>query len=184
MKGVLRHLFRNELRRSARRRDHERHAAAALEPGEGAERAAQLAQILSALTRLPEPYRATLTARFLEGRTPVEIARASGLPLRTVHTRTTRGLARLRRALGQLERDRRALFAGGLAAGLLTAGLAGAWFVPGASSASRAPLRHECGLTAPSELEWVLVEDLPSCVRLAENERGVGRGLALVAATR
>ncbi len=100
MKGVLRRLFRSQLRRDERRQRRERWVAqsAASEPGEDAPQA-ELARVLAGLARLDEPYRTTLSLRFLEGFTPAQVASATGSPLRTVHTRTTRGLALLRRAL-------------------------------------------------------------------------------------
>jgi RNA polymerase sigma factor (sigma-70 family) len=100
MKGVLRRLFRSQLRRDERRQRRERWVAQSRESeaGEDAPQA-ELARVLAGLARLDEPYRTTLSLRFLEGRTPAQVASATGSPLRTVHTRTTRGLALLRRAL-------------------------------------------------------------------------------------
>lgn len=48
------------------------------------------------LESLREPYRSTLRARFLEGLAPRHLARREDLPVRTIHTRTQRGLALLR----------------------------------------------------------------------------------------
>ncbi len=133
MKGVLRRLFRSQLRRDERRQRRERWVAerwvaqgGESEPGEDAPQA-ELARVLAGLARLDEPYRTTLSLRFLEGFTPAQVASATGSPLRTVHTRTTRGLALLRRALAGPSSERglrshawlaRALPAAGIAAGI------------------------------------------------------------------
>lgn len=103
--GVLRNLFFNRLREEERRRDRERRSARpeASEEAGGAENG-ELAALGQALERLEEPYRSTLVARYLEGSSPAELARRSGSPLRTVHTRTSRGLALLR---AELSRHRR-----------------------------------------------------------------------------
>jgi RNA polymerase sigma-70 factor (ECF subfamily) len=51
------------------------------------------------LDLLEEPYRATLFARFVEGEPPRAIAARSGLSVRTVNTRVTRGIRKLRQRL-------------------------------------------------------------------------------------
>ena len=48
---------------------------------------------------LEEPYRTTIVLRFLRGKSAREIAREQEIPVKTVHTRVQRGLARLRSAL-------------------------------------------------------------------------------------
>lgn len=83
-----------------RRRRHER-AAARADLGSGperssAERAGLLEALAEELARLGEPYRSTLERRFLRGEAPAAIARADGVPARTVYTRIARGLRRLR----------------------------------------------------------------------------------------
>lgn len=60
---------------------------------------ALLRQLALELEHLREPYRTTLRERFLCGTSPVELAQRDGIPVRTVHTRITRGLALLRAAL-------------------------------------------------------------------------------------
>ncbi|MEO6708580.1 MAG: sigma-70 family RNA polymerase sigma factor [Planctomycetota bacterium] len=64
---------------------------------------AQRLELQEALTRalraLDEPYQTTLYLRFFEDLTPSEIARRSGVPVKTVKTRLERGLERLRQRL-------------------------------------------------------------------------------------
>ncbi|HTF86812.1 MAG TPA: sigma-70 family RNA polymerase sigma factor, partial [Planctomycetota bacterium] len=52
-----------------------------------------------ALRALDEPYQTTLYLRYFEDLTPSEIARRSGVPVKTVKTRLERGLERLRQRL-------------------------------------------------------------------------------------
>jgi RNA polymerase sigma factor (sigma-70 family) len=56
--------------------------------------------ILQAVHELEEPYRTTVLLRWFEELEPAEIARRTGVPVRTVHTRVSRALAMLRRKLG------------------------------------------------------------------------------------
>ena len=59
-----------------------------------------------ALAALREPYRSTLVLRHLRGLSPAEIADAHAVPVRTVHTRITRGLRLLRAEAEALRRPR------------------------------------------------------------------------------
>jgi RNA polymerase sigma-70 factor (ECF subfamily) len=52
--------------------------------------------VLEAIRALPEPYRETVWQRYFEGRAPRDIARAAGLPVKTVKTRLHRALGMLR----------------------------------------------------------------------------------------
>ncbi|MEZ5966285.1 MAG: sigma-70 family RNA polymerase sigma factor [Planctomycetota bacterium] len=98
--GILTNLARKE-RGRRRRLDHERASPAAALPDpadEVAERefAQSLAECLAAM---PQPYRSTLTLRWVHGLTPAQIARSQGLSLGTVKTQLHRGLERLRQTL-------------------------------------------------------------------------------------
>jgi RNA polymerase sigma factor (sigma-70 family) len=91
--------------RAARRRGHERRAAAARplasapdEPGRAELRPA----LDAAVAALPEKYRAPLVLCYGEGRTVDEAARLLGCPRGTVATRLARARERLRRRLGGL----------------------------------------------------------------------------------
>ena len=55
-----------------------------------------LRQLAVELRTLRDPYRSALTARFLEGRMPLDLARREGVSVRTINTRIARGLALLR----------------------------------------------------------------------------------------
>lgn len=59
--------------------------------------------IVDLVLQLEEPYRATIIARFVEGRTAAAIARSAGVPESTVRGRIRDGLARLR---DRLDRER------------------------------------------------------------------------------
>lgn len=56
-------------------------------------------ELLAAVTALPEPYRATITRRWLDGVPPRAIAIEQQLPIATVKTRLRRGLEKLRERL-------------------------------------------------------------------------------------
>jgi RNA polymerase sigma factor (sigma-70 family) len=104
--GVMRNLARNRRRGDARRGAREREAARpepVSGPDELLERLDVHERLISAVRELDEPYRATILLRYFEELSPPEIAARTGTPLRTVHTRITRGLERLRASL-----DRRA----------------------------------------------------------------------------
>jgi RNA polymerase sigma factor (sigma-70 family) len=57
---------------------------------------------------LDEPYRSTIVARFVEGRSAASIARALGIPNSTVRARLREALTRLRCQLDKLNGDRKA----------------------------------------------------------------------------
>ncbi len=82
----------------ARRGRHERGAAKAAGRGEPADPAHDAAdeRIDRLLAALPTEQRDALVVRFLEGRTEAEAAMLLGCPVRTLHNRVARGLARLR----------------------------------------------------------------------------------------
>lgn len=68
---------------------------------------AQLHRLLvDMVLELDEPYRATVLARFVEGRSCAEIARARGLPEGTVRWRLKEGLERLRNQLDSRAKKR------------------------------------------------------------------------------
>ena len=75
---------------------------ASIEASTDEERAALLRALDRALKELDEPYRATMQMRFIEQLAPIEIAERLDVPVRTVHTRVTRGLTQLR---GRMERE-------------------------------------------------------------------------------
>ena len=56
-------------------------------------------RLLELVDALEEPYRTAITRRYVRGESPAEIARALGVPKKTIYTRIDRGLARLRRQL-------------------------------------------------------------------------------------
>src|SRR6185503_10457102 len=65
------------------------------------ERAGIQRDLVQAVLELEEPYRTAILWRFFEELAPREIARRSGAPVATVHTRIQRGLARLRERLAR-----------------------------------------------------------------------------------
>jgi len=104
------------------------------------ERAEAQRRLLGFVLALDEPYRATLLARYVEGRSAVEIARRSGVNESTVRTRLSRALAQLRERLEREAGGDRMLglgplcigaHAGAAAAGGTQAAIAGigAWIV-------------------------------------------------------
>jgi hypothetical protein len=58
-------------------------------------------QVAEMVVALDEPYRTVLLLRFYEGRAPIDIATALGIPAGTIHWRINEGLRRLRRQLDQ-----------------------------------------------------------------------------------
>lgn len=75
-----------------------RHSSATVDVSDS-EAAAALNALREELDELDEPYRSTLRARFVEGLPPREIAARAKLPVRTVNTRITRGVRKLRERL-------------------------------------------------------------------------------------
>src|SRR6185436_7345652 len=70
-----------------------------VDPLKSAEQAEIAALLAKGIERVPEPYRAVLEMRFLEGRRALDIARAKKRAPGTVRMQILRGLERLRRAL-------------------------------------------------------------------------------------
>lgn len=100
--GILRRVA-SEWRREARRRvaregAHERREEAPSEQ-EVVERLELQELVVRAVRELDEPYRRTLTLRYLEGLSGAEIARRERLPEATVRTRVAHGLELLRQRL-------------------------------------------------------------------------------------
>jgi len=91
------------IRRSAERREQRELAVARPEeqPGtvDALAQAEMLLRVAEAVVALPEPYRATILARYYEGWTPSAIALREHLPLSTVKSRLTRAHALLRERL-------------------------------------------------------------------------------------
>ncbi len=101
--AVLRNFVRRGRRGAARRAARE-HAAARREaladtPDELVARLEVQRRVAEAVHALPEPYRSTLLARYMEGLAPAELAARSGESAGTVRSRIHRGLALLRAAL-------------------------------------------------------------------------------------
>ena len=108
---VLRNFVRQEHRSRARRAQREIRAAARnATPAtvEVVERLALQRRVVDAVNALDEPYRTAIVLRFLDGLPPREVARRTGAPVKTVHTRVERGLAKLRIALDTEYGQRRA----------------------------------------------------------------------------
>lgn len=105
---VLRNTVRGQHREGARRSVREQEVALTeqVDAPDPLQRIELQRLTLDAIEALDEPYRSTIVERFLDGRSIEEIARRSGLPRKTVETRSRRGIERLRIALGG-ERDRR-----------------------------------------------------------------------------
>src|SRR5262245_61281435 len=105
---VLRNALRHEWRGRARREARELATRAATEAPSTLEVVEELAlhqRLVAAVHALDEPYRTAIVLRFLRGRSPAEIARDLGVPVKTVHTHVERGVAALR---ARLAPDRRA----------------------------------------------------------------------------
>src|SRR5262245_57735480 len=100
MKNLLRLRDRSEIRSREREL-----SVARPERDATAEEALEHLELHEALFRavrdLKEPYRTTVILRWFEDLEPAEIARRTGVPVRTVHTRVTRALTLLR---GKLQR--------------------------------------------------------------------------------
>jgi len=113
-------------------------ASALPEAAEIAQRLELQEDVTQALRALAEPYQSTLYLRYFEELAPAEIARRTGVPVKTVKTRLERGLALLRarleprhgpdvRALLVLLRPLPILPAPSLSASLAAAGLTLMW---------------------------------------------------------
>ncbi len=101
--GTMRNILRLKGRTDARRSEREQ-AVAKPEQEDCSQQALEhldLHQaILQAVRELKEPYRTTVLLRWFEELEPSEIAKRTGVPVRTVHTRVSRALAMLRKKLG------------------------------------------------------------------------------------
>jgi RNA polymerase sigma factor (sigma-70 family) len=108
--GILKNLVRMSIRTDARRRRREERTTprAPADPADVAERLESQERLLQAVRDLPEPYRATLVARYFDEMSAEDIAKGQGIPASTVRTRTLRGLALLRERLDGESRGRRA----------------------------------------------------------------------------
>jgi RNA polymerase sigma factor (sigma-70 family) len=112
--GWLRTVVSNrvlELRRSEQRRRRREQMAARSEASEDADAAGRLElqqDILAAVRSLEAPYRAAVWMRYYEHRTPSQIAKTLGDPVKTVKTRLWRALQLLRQKLDHRYGDRRA----------------------------------------------------------------------------
>lgn len=102
--------------RAAMRCERERDAARAelLEPVEHDIDTARV--LLDALASLPDTYRHALLLRYWRDRSPLEIARDSGVPLETVKSRLARGRAALRTELERRSKSRATSWSSALAA--------------------------------------------------------------------
>ncbi len=76
----------------------------AVDPAHSVLRAEQDARIRAAVAALDEPYREVVALRFFAECSLLEIATATDRPIGTVKTHLHRGLARLRKTLGEPER--------------------------------------------------------------------------------
>ncbi len=123
LKNLLRLRSRSEARRSQRE-----HWVARSEADWSSEQALEHLELHEALFRavreLKEPYRTTVLLRWFEDLEPVEIARRTSVPVRTVHTRVSRALVLLR---GRLQREEAARTSTGLSLVFPLAVMAKAW---------------------------------------------------------
>lgn len=103
MRNFARDAWRADLRRAASERDSARPERSR---DEALERLDAHALLVDAVRALDEPYRTTLVLRYLDELSPAEVAARTGVPLRTVHTRTTRALEKLRERLDRSAGDR------------------------------------------------------------------------------
>jgi RNA polymerase sigma-70 factor (ECF subfamily) len=107
---LVRNLMRERFRARARRADHEQLAAQSercSDPSLALERLEMQEALLSAVRKLPEPYRTTVLLKWFEELSLQEIARRTASPLRTVHTRLHRALGMLREELDRRSRGDR-----------------------------------------------------------------------------
>ncbi|MCK6447444.1 MAG: sigma-70 family RNA polymerase sigma factor [Planctomycetes bacterium] len=105
--AVMRNFARDRWRANVRRRATERESARPERSrDEALERLDAHALLVDAVRALDEPYRTTLVLRYLDELSPAEVAARTGVPLRTVHTRTTRALEKLRERLDRSAGDR------------------------------------------------------------------------------
>ncbi|MEE8106051.1 MAG: sigma-70 family RNA polymerase sigma factor [Planctomycetota bacterium] len=108
---VARNLALRDRRGVARRSQRERRSARSESLPSTEQVATQLEiqrEVVAAVMALSEPYRSTIVFRFFHGHTPTEIAAAAAVPLKTVESRITRALQKLRARLDHVHGDRRA----------------------------------------------------------------------------
>jgi RNA polymerase sigma-70 factor (ECF subfamily) len=101
----LRQMRRGDERRVAREQSRAREVAVS-STAEVVERAELHRNLVQSVLELREPFRTTVLLRYLEERSPEEIARLTGVPVATVHSRLGRGLAALRTRLGKQHDER------------------------------------------------------------------------------
>lgn len=96
---VILNRWRMNRRGEARRTAREQAVEVAEEAPDPIDRARLLQRLSDALVALDEPFRQTVIARYLDGKSAAQIARELGVPAGTVRWRLKTGLARLRAAL-------------------------------------------------------------------------------------
>jgi len=113
--GTARRLARNRSRAEHRRDARERRAARPEHEPSAVESTARieiLREVLTAVDRLPQPYRDAVVLRYLDDLPPREIARRLDVPVNTARTHVRRGIERLRADLdARPGRDREAFLA-------------------------------------------------------------------------
>lgn len=87
---------RENTRRERREQAVARPEAVSRDPSEILERAELQQQIVGAVLELDEPYRSTVILRYFEDLEPKQIAEEQGIPIKTVWTRLSRAMERLR----------------------------------------------------------------------------------------
>ncbi len=100
--AVARNFAREDLRADARRVAREASSArpeAVASSHESVEAISVQRELFEAVLALDEPYRTTIVQRFYEGLPPREIARRANVPVKTVKTRLSRALEKLRASL-------------------------------------------------------------------------------------
>jgi RNA polymerase sigma-70 factor (ECF subfamily) len=156
LRRAVRHLAANRRRTEERRARHEALGASS-EPGrspaDDAERAELCHRVVDAVFTLPEPYRATILARYFRGLAPRDLAAESGEPLATVKSRERRALETLRARLDRGHGGRAAWAA-------LLARFGGERSIaPAASGVSALPWAAAgIGLVAAAALAWRALE--------------------------
>jgi len=109
--GVVRNLVRFRSRTDANRAARELRTARTTiveSPAAALERLEARELLLQAVRELHEPYRSTVLLRWFDELEPAEIARRTGVPLRTVHTRLRRAVQLLRERLDRSTQGGRA----------------------------------------------------------------------------
>jgi len=142
---VLRNAIRQERRSATRRSDREWLAHAGGAAPAALDTAARLdvqRKLIDAIEALAEPYRTTITLRYLEDLAVRDVAARLGVPVATVRSRIERGLSELRRQLDRTQGERAAWVAllapwtrrAGPVAGSTPPSTPGAPVAPGAAS--------------------------------------------------